>query len=217
MEQLDRMGAKKIYATARTLNDLQHLPNKVEPIELELTDSQSIRSCIEQTQDATLFINNAGILKRGSVIDRSVKDQRAEMEVNFFAPLMIIKELLNSRVFKRGGKIVLINSICAFAGMPGVGGYSASKSALHSLSQSLKPLIDSSQVTMSAVYPGPLDTQMNDGIEIPDITTCETAAAAICTAIANNQTMIFPDQKSTAVWETYKRDPLSVIEEFSNY
>ena len=66
-----------------------------------------------------------------------------------------------------GGCIVNIISVIGLVNMPSIGTYCASKAALHSLTQGLRGVLAGQKTTVIGVYPGPVDTRMTDGLEMP--------------------------------------------------
>ena len=66
---LDR-GVRKIYAGVRDLNKLPDFgDDRVEPIELDITDSEQIRRAAAAAPDVNLLINNAGVAAFASILD----------------------------------------------------------------------------------------------------------------------------------------------------
>ncbi|MEJ8646445.1 SDR family NAD(P)-dependent oxidoreductase [Streptomyces sp. MS1.HAVA.3] len=86
--QLVERGAK-VYATARRPETVD-LPGVV-PLQLDVTDEESVRAAARTASDATLLVNNAGILTDTPLVAGGLDAVRLEMETNFFGPLAVTR------------------------------------------------------------------------------------------------------------------------------
>ncbi len=150
-----------IYAGYRTRKpDFSH-PN-VLPVFLDVTDRSAIdrlRETIEKEHGKLdILINNAGRMVFGFLEETLPEDDRGVMEVNFFAPLFMIRSFLPLLKHSASGKILNISSMAGVMAMPGLGIYSASKWALEGLSESLSFECEKVQVTL--VEPGPFKSPL---------------------------------------------------------
>jgi NAD(P)-dependent dehydrogenase (short-subunit alcohol dehydrogenase family) len=113
------------------------------------------------------LVNNAGYSLAGpleALTDEQIRDQ---FEVNLFAPLLLIRDLLPAlRVAK--GKVINISSALGFVGMPMQSLYAASKFALEGLSESLSYELDSHGVQVIIVEPGGFRTRFAENTQWPD-------------------------------------------------
>jgi short-subunit dehydrogenase len=106
---------------------------------------------------------------------------------------------------KRDPAIVNLVTIAAFANFPIVGGYSASKSALFSLSQGIRIELARKGISVHTVNPGPIDTEMAK--EFPtDKTSPEVTANNILTGLENDEADIFPDDFGKNLFEVWRKD-----------
>ena len=83
---LDR-GARKVYAAARDPRTIDIDDSRVVPLQLDVTDAASVATAVEAAADVTVLINNAGITRGASVLDRDTSALRAELETNLFGAL----------------------------------------------------------------------------------------------------------------------------------
>jgi NAD(P)-dependent dehydrogenase (short-subunit alcohol dehydrogenase family) len=81
--------------------------------------------------------------------------------------------------------------------------YSISKAAAFNMTQSLRALLASEGVTVHGVVLGPVDTDMNRGLEIPKASP-ESAAAGIFDGLAQGEEEIFPDPASQSIAEGWR-------------
>lgn len=110
------------------------------------------------------LINNAGISHISELSRTSDIDAEKVMQVNFFAPLALIRELSKNMITRSFGRIVNITSMWAATGSSCESVYSASKAALEALSKSLAKELGGSNITVNCVAPGLIDTDMNKGL-----------------------------------------------------
>jgi NAD(P)-dependent dehydrogenase (short-subunit alcohol dehydrogenase family) len=89
--------------------------------------------------------------------------------------------------------------------------YSVSKAAAFSLTQSLRALVAGHGVRVHAVLPGPVDTDMTRGSDIPKASP-ESVALAIFDAVDNGEEDIFPDPLSAALADGWHVGPAKALE-----
>jgi NAD(P)-dependent dehydrogenase (short-subunit alcohol dehydrogenase family) len=193
-EALLARGVRKVYATARnpeTLDDLRD--ERLVSLRLDVTDVDQIRAAVEAACDVELVFNNAGVALPGGIADATVLERaRREMEVNYFGPLQLLQRLAPMLARNGGGAVVNIDSTAGLTNVPFIPTYSASKAALHSLTQAARILLGPQGTSVFGVYPGPVDTDMTRGFELPK-SSARDVAFAILDGIEAGQEDIFPD------------------------
>lgn len=107
------------------------------------------------------LINNAGGGLPARFEDLEIKDTEKCMMLNFHAPLFLIQAVLPKMVGQHHGRIINISSVSARRGTPYLFGYSAAKSALNSLTQSLSRTYSRHGISVNSVCPGGIDTEMS--------------------------------------------------------
>jgi len=153
---LDR-GAAKVYATARDPRTIDVADKRVVSLQLDVTDAASIAKTAEVASDVSVLINNAGIARGASVLDRDTSDLREEMETNLFGPLAMASAFAD-RIAARSGAIVNMASVLAW--MPIGASYGVTKAALWSATDSMRLELGSRGVQVVGVYVGLVDTDM---------------------------------------------------------
>jgi NAD(P)-dependent dehydrogenase (short-subunit alcohol dehydrogenase family) len=189
-------GAKKVYAAARNPKSLEDLVkrhgDRLVPLKLDVTDAEQVASAVRVAGDVELVFNNAGVAEATELTGASTLEQaRREMEVNYFAPLTLTQAFAEG-LAARGGAVVNVSSIAGLTNFPFFPTYSASKAAVHSLTQGSRILLGSRGVAVFGVYPGPVDTDMAKDIPF-DKTSPADVARAILDGIEAGQADIFPD------------------------
>ncbi|RXG12146.1 short-subunit dehydrogenase [Leeuwenhoekiella aestuarii] len=158
VEQLLLEG-KKVAATSRKISAFSSITNEnFLPLEVDLTDEKSIATSFEKTKSSfgkiDVVINNAGYGIGGAVEELSDEEINDNFNVNFFAVVKVIQQVLPYLRNQRSGHIINISSIAGFA--PGLGWsiYSAAKFAVTGLSEALANDLKPLGINVTAVLPG---------------------------------------------------------------
>jgi NAD(P)-dependent dehydrogenase (short-subunit alcohol dehydrogenase family) len=209
-EALLEGGAKKVYATARQPKSLQGLSEqyaeRVVPLQLDVTQADQVASVAREAADVELLFNNAGVVEATQLTgDSTVEQARREMEVNYFAPLTLLQAFAPGLTGK-GGAVVNVSSIAGLTNFPFYPTYSASKAAVHSLTQGSRVLLGSQGVSVFGVYPGPVDTDMAKDIQM-DKTSPQDVARAILDGVEAGKEDIFPDPFAAQFGEQFHASP----------
>ena len=174
VEALLARGAAKVYAAARnpaTLADLAAAhPGRVVPLALDVTQSDQVAAAAGQAGDASIVINNAGALANPDLFGETLDGARHEFEVNYWGPLQVIRAFTPAFKARGNGVFVNVASVAGLSNFPAIATYSDSKAAVHSLTAGARLLLASSGIRVIGVYPGPVDTEMAKGIDLPKAT-----------------------------------------------
>jgi NAD(P)-dependent dehydrogenase (short-subunit alcohol dehydrogenase family) len=201
-----RRGAKRVYAASR--QPFTHPDDRVTPVIMDVTDWAEIQQAVGSVESLDILINNAGVSLPDDLGDRAAFEQH--FEVNVYGPLMVTQALLPS-LTKSRGRIVNVVSISAFAAAPILPAYSASKAAAFSVTQSLRALLAGRGVSVHAVLPGPIDTDMGRDLPIPK-TPPETVARASFDGVESGEEEIFPDPLSQMIGPGWSASPVKEFE-----
>ena len=106
------------------------------------------------------LVNNAAIGTPGILSTMPDGDIERLVRMNVTAPLTLTKYLVRPMMAARAGRIVNISSIVSVTGYSGLAAYSATKSALLGFTRSLAREVGSLGITVNAVSPGFVDTEM---------------------------------------------------------
>lgn len=215
VEALIEAGARRIYATARsieTLNDVVAIaPDRIFPIALDVTHPEQVSAAAQKAQDITLLINNAGVIGAGGLfIANSVETAQWEMNTNYFGTLSVIRAFAPILQRNGGGAIVNLLSVVSVANAPVFSSYSASKAALHSLTQGIRAELAQQGTRVIGVFPGPVDTAMAEAVPGDKAAPSEVAQATL-QAIAQGIEDVYPDPVSQTVFSAIA-DPLKAVE-----
>lgn len=114
----------------------------------------------EQLGGVDLLVNNAGVAFRGLITDTREEDWEQLMATNLKGPFLCTCQALPNMIRKRFGRIVNIASIQGVCGASCEAAYAASKGGLIALSKSLAVELGPSGITVNAIAPGPIRTEM---------------------------------------------------------
>jgi 3-oxoacyl-[acyl-carrier protein] reductase len=107
-----------------------------------------------------ILVNNAAITKDTLALRMKRQDFEHVINVNLTAAFLCMQKVLSGMMRERWGRIVNITSVVAQAGNPGQANYVASKAGLIGITKSLAQEMASRNITVNAVSPGFIDTDM---------------------------------------------------------
>ncbi len=128
------------------------------------------------------------------------------MEVNYFGPLQLLQRLAPTLARNGGGAVVNIGSAAGLTNVPFFPTYSASKAALHSLTQAARILLRPQGTSVFGVYAGPVDTDMVRELAMPK-SSPRDVAFAILDGIEAGQEDIFPDPFAVGFARQFESSP----------
>jgi NAD(P)-dependent dehydrogenase (short-subunit alcohol dehydrogenase family) len=160
---LDR-EVSKVYAAARDPRTINATDPRVIPLQLDVTDANSVAAAAKTASDVGVLINNAGIARGASVLDSDTSMLREELETNLFGPLAMASAFAE-RIAERSGAIVNVASVLAW--MPVGASYGVSKAAMWSATDSMRTELAPRGVQVVGVYVGLVDTDMAKFTDLP--------------------------------------------------
>ncbi len=187
-------GAAKVYGAARDPGAIS-VPG-VEPIRLDITSTEDVRSAAELAGDVTILVNNAGILTGTSVLaDDAIEGARREFETNVLGPLAVSRAFAPVLARNGGGAIVNVLSVLSWLSAPPAAMYSAAKAASWSLTNSLRVDLAPQGTLVVGVHVGYMDTDMTADVDAPKVAP-EIVAEATIDALRHGRTEVLADDTS---------------------
>lgn len=185
VKQILRYNLDEIWAVARNENKMNRLRKKygekIIPVSADLSDINDIEKISNllsaQKPQVRFLINNAGLAKMASYKDFSLGEIIRTIDVNCKAPVMLCNICIP--YMKSGGNILNISSASAFQPNPYINLYAASKAFERSYSRALNVELEGTGITVTAVCPGWVDTEMlskemnGKKVKFPGIVTAE--------------------------------------------
>ncbi|MDP4537332.1 3-oxoacyl-ACP reductase FabG [Alkalimonas collagenimarina] len=166
-EQLQALGATVVGTAtsekgAAAIGD--YLGNPAAGLVLNVTDTASIEDCLARIKnsfgDIDILVNNAGIT-RDNLLMRMKDDEWFDiMQTNLTSVFRLSKAVLRSMMKKRYGRIITIGSVVGSMGNAGQSNYAAAKAGVLGFTKSLAREVASRGITVNAVAPGFIDTDM---------------------------------------------------------
>lgn len=129
-----------------------------------------------------------------------------DMETNYYGTLHMVRAFAPIIAQNGGGAIANVLSLVSLASMPSLGGYSASKAALFSLTQAIRAELNGKAIAVYGIYPGAVDTEMIAGLTLPKASPAEVAAA-IVDGIANDVEDIYPGDMAQELSQVWLQNP----------
>jgi NAD(P)-dependent dehydrogenase (short-subunit alcohol dehydrogenase family) len=211
VEALLERGAAKVYAGARDPRTLAEIveqrAGRVVPLRLDVTDTSQVAEAVAAAKDVQILINNAGVAQGQNLTASEIVEQaRVEMEVNYFAPLHLLQQFAPVLGRNGGGVVVNISSVVGLTNFPFFPTYSASKAAVHSLTQGARMLLSGQGIAVVGVYPGPVDTEMSRDVQL-DKAQPSAVARAVLAGLEQGREDIFPDPFAEQFGQQFQASP----------
>jgi 3-oxoacyl-[acyl-carrier protein] reductase len=125
---------------------------------------ESLKKSLEKFPQIDILVNNAGITRDGLVIRMSEEDWDRVIDVNLKGAFNLCKAVSRIMLKQKSGHIVNISSVVGLMGNIGQINYSASKAGIIGLTKSLAKELASRGITVNAVAPGYIKTEMTEKI-----------------------------------------------------
>ena len=178
----------------------------------------AVSRIMEEQGELSAVICNAGNGIAGSVEDTSLEEARYQMETNFFGVLNTIKACLPIFREQNHGKIIAISSVAAVAPIPFQGFYSASKSAIMLLMQSLSMEVKPYNIKCTCILPGDVKTDFTSSRKYTEASTLPSSEytnamkAAVQTMEKDEQNGMMPIVIAKAIHKVLrKKNPGYVV------
>lgn len=133
---------------------------------LNVTDTQSVTdlfaSIKEKAGDVDILVNNAGITRDNLLMRMKDDEWQDIIDTNLTSLFRLSKPVMRTMMKKRFGRIINIGSVVGTMGNAGQVNYSAAKAGLIGFTKSLAREVASRQITVNAIAPGFIQTDMTD-------------------------------------------------------
>jgi len=199
-------GAAKIYAAARDPASVAIADPRLVPIKLDVTQDADVNAAGALCADVNLLINNAGIMLASPMLaGGSEAALRAEMEVNVFGMLRMVRAFASVLAKNRGGAIANVLSVVSWFVYPFNATYCASKHAALALTEGVRMQLKAQGTQVVAVYAGFIDTDMAAGFD-SEKTPPRQVAERTLDGIRNGLNDVHADARAEAIWRAATTD-----------
>ena len=159
----------KVLGTSTTNEGVSSLKeNGIHGLQLDLNDKKSVESfnglLTQEHPDIAVLVNNAGITRDNIVLRMSEEEWTDVLNVNLNGAFKVTKTVLKFMLKKRWGRILNITSTSASTGNRGQANYAAAKAGIEAFSKSLAKEVGSRGITVNAIAPGYIQTDMTEVI-----------------------------------------------------
>ena len=182
-----RQGAR-IAVAARTAEQVEQVAreigNNAIALVCDVSDSESVTRMFsnmrERLGDADILVNNAGIAESATFVNTTDELWHRHISINLSGTFYCTRAALPAMLKKGWGRVINVASIAAKTGAPYVAAYTASKHGVLGLTRTLALEVATTGVTVNAICPGYVDTEMvTRGIDQITKKTGRTAEEAL--------------------------------------
>jgi 3-oxoacyl-[acyl-carrier protein] reductase len=156
---------------AAALETLEAIGGQGELLHFDVGDPETVRSAIESWQAAhpedyiEVLVNNAGIRRDNLMVWMKSADWQKVINTNLSSFFHVTQAVLQPMVLHKYGRIINVASLSGIKGLPGQTNYSAAKGGLIAATKALAQEVARKKVTVNAVAPGFIATDMTDGLD----------------------------------------------------
>lgn len=154
-----RARGHRPFATARRLQSIADLAAEgIDTVQLDVKDGASIHAAVQAVVDRAgridVVVNNAGINVFGPLAEVPLESLRDVFETNVLGLAAVTQAVFPHMADRRSGRIVNVGSVVGLLPTPFAGGYCATKSAVHMLSEVLRMEVQPFGIEVVVVQPG---------------------------------------------------------------
>ena len=154
-----------------TLDLIRQAGGEGELLPFDVADNESTVKAIEAWQEAhpdnyiEVLVNNAGIRRDNLLLWMETEDWQKVLNTNLYSFYNVTRPVLKPMLLKKFGRIINVASLSGQKGLPGQTNYSAAKGGLIAATKALAQEVAAKKVTVNAVAPGFVKTDMVEGLD----------------------------------------------------
>lgn len=148
--------------TAQEINALR--ANAAKAYAVDVADHSAVQkigaAILEEFGRIDILVNNAGVTRDGLSMRMAVEDWDTVLNTNLKGAFNFVQALMRTMIKQRSGRIINISSVIGLIGNAGQANYASSKAGLIGLTKSLARELASRGITVNAIAPGLIETDM---------------------------------------------------------
>lgn len=136
--------------------------------QVDVRDADACAAAVEKVADRCeridVLVNNAGVIRDNLLAALSAEDVQTVLDTNVAGAFNILRGVVPYMMSQRAGRIINISSVSGEKGGRGQTNYAASKGAINALTRSLAAELAPRRITVNAVAPGVIETEMSQQV-----------------------------------------------------
>lgn len=160
--------ARRSEAARAVVDEIATGGGEAASFQADVSDPGQVRELFSGVERAwgpvEILVNNAGVTADGLLLRMGEDSWRRVLEVNLTSAFLCSKAAVRGMVRARWGRIVCVSSVAGLAGNPGQANYAAAKAGMIGFAKSLSKEVGSRGITVNAVAPGYIATDMTAGL-----------------------------------------------------
>jgi len=162
------VASPEIEKNEEVAEEIRACSGEAMTLNLDVTSAESVKAGFQKAladkSRIDVLVNNAGITRDGLAMRMKPSDWDLVMKINLDGAFLCCQQVLPIMMKNRWGRIINISSVVGQAGSAGQANYAASKAGLIGLTKALAQEMASRGVTVNAVAPGYIDTDMTKAL-----------------------------------------------------
>lgn len=155
-------------AVAQVREEVEALGRRTLLVQADISRFEEAKKLMDETKEAfgriDILVNNAGVTKDGLLLRMSEEDFEQVIDTNLKGAFFCIRHAARQMMRKKSGRIINISSVVGLMGNAGQCNYAASKAGLLGLTKSAARELSGLGITVNAVAPGFIETDMTDAL-----------------------------------------------------
>ncbi|QDZ41224.1 3-oxoacyl-[acyl-carrier-protein] reductase [Euhalothece natronophila Z-M001] len=177
---LAEAGAKVVVNYARSSEAAEGIVKKIKDqggeavaIQGDVSDAEQVQNLVKEARSQwgsiDVLVNNAGITRDTLLLRMKLEDWQAVINLNLTGVFLCTQAVSKIMLKQRQGRIINIASVAGQMGNPGQANYSAAKAGVIGFTKTMAKELASRNVTVNAVAPGFIATEMTEELDAEDI------------------------------------------------